>query len=187
MPDICRVLRAVNVPGTRVDDLITLQPVIADNYEAGLTIRQSFLTAQLAYFISQSNQGSRLVADADGIFSVVRQKTRIKGFEATLEAALPAGFRAGGNLAILAGRLDSDKDGRLDADLDAINIGPNRLNLYLGWSDDAVSLRLQSATLFDRGFENAAGLNTADFDGYTLFDLYAGYDAGFGTLSGSIP
>src|SRR3546814_7644000 len=39
----------------------------------------------------------------------------------------------------------------LDADLDAINIGPNRLNLYAGWSGDALSLRLQSATLFEIG------------------------------------
>lgn len=183
VPDVGRVLRAVRVPGTSVDDLLTLSPVIADNYEGGLTVRQDFLTAQLAYFISKSNQGSRLVADADGIFSVVRQKTRIEGLEATLEATLGSGFRAGGNLSILTGRVDSDDDGSLDADLDAINIGPDRLNLYAGWSGDALSLRLQSATLFDRSFKDAAGLNAVDFEGYTLFDLYAGYDTGFGTLS----
>src|SRR3546814_14355656 len=84
---------------------------------------------------------------------------------------------------MLKGEVDSDDDGRLDADLDAINIGPNRLNLYAGWSGDALSLRLQSATLFDRNFEDAAGLNAANFDGYTLFDLYAGYATRFGTLS----
>ncbi|HEY9553339.1 TonB-dependent receptor [Allosphingosinicella sp.] len=183
VPDVGRVLRAVRVPNTSVDDLLTLSPVIADNYEAGLTVRQDFLTAQLAYFISKSDQGSRLVADADGIFSVVRQKTRIEGLEATLEVTLGSGFSAGGNLSMLKGEVDSDDDGRLDADLDAINIGPNRLNLYAGWSGDALSLRLQSATLFDRNFEDAAGLNAANFDGYTLFDLYAGYETGFGTLS----
>ncbi|PWG02055.1 TonB-dependent receptor [Sphingosinicella humi] len=183
VPDVGRVLRAIKVPNTSVDDLLTLSPVIADNYEAGLTVSQGFLTAQLAYFISKSNQGSRLVADAEGIFSVVRQKTRVEGLEATLEAALGSGFRVGGNLSVLKGEVDSDNDGRLDADLDAINIGPNRLNLYAGWSNDALSFRLQSATLFDRNFENAAGLNTANFEGYTLFDLHAGYRTDFGTLS----
>src|SRR3546814_20038023 len=84
---------------------------------------------------------------------------------------------------MLKGEVDSDDDGRLDADLDAINIGPNRLNLYAGWSGDALSLRLQSATLFDRNFEDAAGLNAANFDGYTLFDLYDGYETSFGTFS----
>ena len=183
VPDVGRVLRAVKVPGTNVDDLLTLSPVIADNYEAGLTARRGAFTAQLAYFISQSDQGSRLIADEDGIFSVVRQKTRIEGLEATLEAALGSGFRAGGNLSILSGRVDSDDDGALDADLDAINIGPNRLNLYAGWSNDAVSLRLQSATLFDRDFKDAAGLNAVDFQGYTLFDAYAGYETSLGTVS----
>lgn len=183
VPDVGRVLRAVNVPGTRVDDLLTLSPVIADNYEAGLTARRGPFVAQFAYFVSHSDQGSRLVADADGIFNVVRQKTRIKGFEGSLEAGFGSGFRAGGNLSILTGRVDADNDGALDADLDAINIGPNRLNLYVGYGAAPVSLRLQSATLFDRDFENAAGLNAANFEGYTLLDLYAGYETDAGTFS----
>lgn len=183
VPDVGRVLRAVSVPGTQVEALIGLSPVIADNYEIGLTARRSFMVAQLAAFISQSDQGSVLVPDADGVFNVVRQKTRVSGIEASLEARLTDRLRAGGNLSILRGRVDSDRDGDLDADLDAINIGPNRLNLYLGYAGDGLSLRLQSATLFDRGFEDRDGAETASFDGYSLFDAVAGVETGFGTIS----
>ena len=178
VPDVGRVLRSVSTPGTSVRDLLDLQPVIADNYEAGLTVSLSGVTAQLAYFISESDRGSQLVADGDGVFNVVRRKTRIKGFEASAEAALPAGFSAGGNLSILTGRVDNDEDGSLDSDLDAINIGPNRLNLYVDYSAGQASFRLQSATLFDRDFD--AGV---DFEGYTTVDLVAGYETSIGTVS----
>src|SRR3546814_4038121 len=58
-----------------------------------------------------------------------------------------------------------------------------RCALVTGVQTCALPICLQSATLFDRNFEDAAGLNAANFDGYTLFDLYAGYETGFGTLS----
>lgn len=183
VPDAGRVLRGVSEFGTAVDDLVALQPVVADNYEAGVTVSSGGLTAQLAYYISTSDFGSRLVANADGIFDLQREKTRIEGFEASLEARLGGGFSAGGNLSLLSGRVDTDDDGALDADLDAANIGPDRLNLYLAYRRDALSLRLQSATLFDRDFSDAAGLSSADFDGYTLADLYAGYETPYGTFS----
>lgn len=183
VPDVGRVLRAVAVPNTRVEDLLTLSPVVADNYEIGLTVRRSFLSAQLAAYISQSDQGSVLVPDADGIFNVVRQKTRVKGIEASLEARLAAGLRAGGNLSILNGSVDSNQDGSLDADLSATNIGPSRLNLYVGYDSGPVDVRLQSSTLFDREFENAAGAATERFQGHTLFDLYAGWETRFGRVA----
>lgn len=185
IPDIGRVLRGVSTPGASVDNLIDLEPVIADNYEIGLTATQSWLTGQLAWFVSKSDRGSNLVADPDGVFGVVRRKTRVEGLEASVEAALPAGFRAGGNLSVLTGRADTDQDGRLDSDLEAINIGPDRLNLYLGYVSGPLSLRLQSATLFDRTFrtKSATGFNSVEFNGYTLFDLYAGYETGAGTVS----
>ena len=183
IPDVGRVLRGVSTPGTDVDNLLALSPVIADNYEGGVTLTRGTLTAQLAYYVSSSDEGVRLVADADGILRVSREKTRIEGFEASVEALVAGGLKLGGNLSLLEGRTDTDGNDRLDADLDAVNIGPDRLNLYAEYRTGLASVRLQSATLFDKDFDNAAGALATAFDGYTLVDLTAGYDTGFGQLS----
>lgn len=183
IPDVGRVLRAVSVVDTRVDDLLTLSPIIADNYEIGASLTKDWLTAQVAYYISASDEGSRLVADEDGIFSVSREKTRIEGFEAKIEAQATSSLALGGNLSILNGQVDTDDDGELDADLGAVNVAPNRLNLYVSYADGPISGRLQTSTVFDASFEDAAGEESAAFDGYTTVDLYAGYALEVGTIS----
>jgi iron complex outermembrane receptor protein len=177
VPDVGRVLRGVSTPGTDVDSLFALNPVIADNYEGGLTLRRGPVAAQLAYYISKSDEGVRLVPNADGILSVAREKTRISGFEGTLEAEVADGLRAGGNISLVKGRVDTDDDGRLDSGLDAVNIAPNRLNLYVSYTKGPWSLRAQSATLFDKDLPD-----DVTFDGYTLVDLFAGYETSLGTF-----
>ena len=182
MPDVGRVLRGVNVPGQRVDDFLAISPLVADNIEFGFTVTLDWLRFQASYFQSRSKFGVRLVADADGVLRVNREKTRIRGFEATLEAQVNDNITAGANLSILNGRVDTNDDGVLDADLDGVNIGPDRLNLYLAGEYGNFTGRIQAAILFDRNFDDAAGSLTAEFNGYTVVDLYAGYRFSFGTV-----
>ncbi|MGB7404454.1 MAG: TonB-dependent receptor [Pacificimonas sp.] len=183
VPDVGRVLRGVGEPGTDIDSLFALSPIVAENWEAGATVSRDGLTLQLAYYVSDSDEGSRLVADADGILRVRREKTRIEGYEASVEAEPTDGLRLGGNLSVISGRTDSDGDGRLDADLDAVNVGTDRLNLYAAYVAGPASVRLQSATLFDRDFEDAAEALAAEFEGYTLVDLLGSYDTPVGRIS----
>lgn len=178
MPDVGRVLRGIDQPGVDVESLLDLEPIIADNLEIGTTFERGALRVNASYFWSQSDFGQRLVADANGIFAVAREQTEIEGFEAAVEYTLP-GDRVGlgANYAHVEGRFDSDDDGQLDTDLGGANISPDRLNLFVRFeATDRLSLRAQSAVLFDRNFEGGDPRN--DFEGYELVDLAAAYRLG---------
>lgn len=175
MPDVGRVLRAINTPGLDVDAFLDLQPIVADNTELGLQWRTDLGRARVSYWTSDSDLGARLVPDADGIFSVQREKTELQGWE--IEGSVYAGDRTALTVAYArsAGEFDADGDGRVDADLDGTNISPDRLNL--AWEQDwssAVRSRLQLSHFFDRDFKSG-GASTAEFDGHTILDLIVGW------------
>jgi len=171
MPDVGRVLRGVTQPGTDVDDFLDLEPVVTDNFEIGAELDAQWGSLQLAWFESSTDLGVRLVPNADGIFEVSREKTEITGWEIRATAQPTEWLGVSLAYANLDGEFDTDGDGSVDADLGAVDIGPDRLNLVFDvrpggrWSG-----RLQAFTYRDRTFRNAAGATTAEFDGYTLVD-----------------
>ena len=79
--------------------------------------------------------------------------------------------RLGLSYAHTDGEIDTDNDGAYDADLDGVNIAPDRANLYWEhrWTS-TLDTRLQLNHIFDRDFHNA-GVLSASFDGYQTFDL----------------
>lgn len=174
MPDVGRVLRGVSEPGSDVDSLLNLDPIVTDNIEVGMEYDNDRFGAKLAWFESDSDFGSRLVLNDDGIFDLNREKTETSGYELALSYAFNDRYSLTASYAALEGEFDSDDDGNVDSDLSAINIGPDRLNLTLdirpggNWT-----AQLQSHTYFDKTFRNAAGDETARFDGYTVVDLSA--------------
>jgi iron complex outermembrane receptor protein len=183
MPDVGRVLRAVNVPGQDVDRLVDIRPVVAGNIEAGADYRIGPARLHTAYYRSISQRGSLLDRDAEGIFHVRRQPTTIHGVDAGGEVALAEGWTAGGTYAWIEGRYDSNADGTRDTDLDGLNIAPNRLNLFVqGAVGRRLSGRLQSSTLFDRTFTGLAALPNRNFRGYSTLDLSLGLDTSAGVL-----
>lgn len=175
MPDAGLILRAVNRPGQSVDDLVDLQPVIADNIELGATYRHEGLTLQASYFWSDSDLGTRIQV-IDGVGVLQREKTKIRGLELAASYALPTGLRFGANFAALEGRFDSDRDGVADRDLDGRNISPDRLNVYVESPlIEGLRGRVQMSHLFDRKFEGNDP--KFDFNGYGLVDAMLFYDA----------
>lgn len=177
MPDVGRVLRAVNTPGQDVDTLLSIDPIIADNTEVGVSFERGGFTANASYFWSKSEFGQRLFSNPQGIFEVRREPTEIEGFEMAVEYAVSDELIIGANYASLEGRSDQDGDGRVNEDLNAENISPDRLNLFVSARPTrALNLRAQVSNLFDRTFNDAS--TATDFDGYTLIDLSAGYDFG---------
>lgn len=170
MPDVGRVLRGISTPGTSVDSFLDLEPVVSDNLEWGVRFAGERGRAQLAWFVSESDLGQRLAPDADGIFSVNREKTRIEGLEASGDWQLTQTLTAELRYARLRGEFDSDGDGTLETDLPGINIAPDRLNLALTASlPGATTARITAMRVFDRDF-TGPGSNVASFDGYTLVD-----------------
>lgn len=183
--DVGRILRAIDRPGQRVDDLVDLTPVVSDNREIGIEYDDSRWIGQLAAYWSASDLGSILVYDpAAQVYNVQRQATKIKGLEASAGLRFGDGHKVGVAYARADGQYASRPDGEPDTDLQGINIAPNRLNAYWEqrWADD-LSTRLQASKNYDRGFDNAAGNRIAAFRGYTTVDLYARYALPVGALS----
>ena len=175
MPDAGLILRAVRTPGQSVEELVDLQPVIADNIEIGSSFRRRGLDLSASYFWSNSDLGSRIqVIGGAGV--IQRERTEIKGLELSASYRFAPGTRIGGALAALDGRYDSDGDGEVDRDLDGRNIAPNRLNLFaeaplIG----GLRGRVQVSRLFEREFNG--GQPRFDFSGYTLVDAILSYES----------
>lgn len=176
MPDVGRVLRGISTPNQEIDSFLDLQPVIADNQEIGIEYRAQALQVSLSYFRSDSDLGARLQADADGIFSVLRERTEIDGYELAATYSPSSNTSFGLNYADTDGEFDSDGDQQVDTQLGGRNIAPRRLNLHWeqqwnGW----VSSRLQWNQLFDRDiYTGAAAIN--NFDGYNTLDLQVSFE-----------
>lgn len=175
MPDAGLILRAVRTPGQSVEQLVDLQPVVADNIEVGASYRANGLELTASYFWSASKLGSRIqVIGGAGV--VQREKIRIKGLELAASYRFTNGAKIGGAYAALEGRFDSNGDGRVDKDLDGRNIAPDRLNLFAQAPfGEAFTGRVQVSHLRDRQFDG--GLPQHSFRGYTLVDAIATYDS----------
>lgn len=176
MPDVGRVLRGINTPGLSVSSFLTLQPVISDNVELGVEFSFDNWQLRASAYSSDSALGSRLQADADGIYSVRRENTEIDGIEAEGQYYFGNDNLLGVSYARTNGRFDSDDDGRVDTDLGGVNIAPERLNLY--WHQQwlpALSSRLQANILFSHTLNS-----TEQFNGYTTLDFSSSYDTVYG-------
>jgi len=179
--DVGRILRGINTDGVRVDDFLSLEPVVSNNRELGLEWRRGRLKASASYWWSHSDLGSILIRGADGVFSVARQPISLEGFDLNVDWRSPVeGLWLGGALATVEGKTDPDGDGKLDADLDGANIAPNRLNLYAAYETGPFDARLAMRNYFERSFKGQDPRN--NFGGYTLFDAFLGYRFGANRL-----
>ncbi len=170
--DIGRVLRGISTPGQRVEDLVDLTPVIADNREVGVDYDDGRWSAHVAAYWSDSDLGSLLIFDsASNSYNVQRQATRIRGIEANLAWQATEDTRVGLAHARAQGEYDSNGDDRVDSDLQGINISPDRTTAF--WEQrwtPGFSTRLQASHAADRGFERR-GVEVSRFAGYTTVDL----------------
>ncbi|GGW86591.1 TonB-dependent receptor [Alteromonas halophila] len=175
MPDVGRVLRGISEPGLTVSSFLDLQPVIADNQEVGVEYSADALTFSASYFTSDSDLGARLQADADGIYTVKRERTEIDGLEINASYMLSADTRFSVSYADTDGEFDSNGDNTVDQKLSGRNIAPRRMNVtwQQSWSDMLLT-RLQYSKLFDR--DAPAGNSINDFDGYHTLNATATLD-----------
>ena len=187
MPDVGRVLRGISEPGTVVEDFLDLTPIETDNLEVGTTWGTAISALSLTWFRSESELGSRLVPNADGIYQVMRQPVRTTGWEVTGRIDPSDLLSVTAAYSVLEGRYDADEDGTYEADLGAGDIGPDRLNLGVDlFPTDRFTARVQAFHYFDRSFEDATGTVTADFDGYTTADVSLSGRFGLATVTLSV-
>lgn len=182
MPDVGRVLRAINVPNQNINTFIKIKPIVTENYEIGTELGFDTVNLKVSYYQSQSDYGQRLQLQGT-VFEVTRQKTDVEGVEFNLDWAVSDSTLLKVATAVTKGQYDSDGDGKTDTDLGGANMSPNRLNLI--WEEDwgvDVSSRLQINYLDDRKFKNASGAVSKTFDGYTSVDASVNYNIGPGTL-----
>lgn len=189
VPDVGRITRAVSKPGTDIDDFLDISPIVSNNREIGLEVKRGPLDASVAYFWSSSKLGQLLIANPGGIFDVQRLRTEIQGAEINLGIALPIkGARVSVGYAHLDGRYDSDAvpDGKVDNDLDGVNISPDRLNLAASYDRGPLSLRVQTQFYLSRRFHGPKVDPRNDFGGYNVTDASIRYETGLGALRLSV-
>lgn len=181
VPDVGRITRAIRTPDVDLDRFLDIAPVVADNREVRIEVNRGPIEASATYFWSDSDEGQLLVLVGD-VFEVQRQRIEIQGLELNLSTATPIpGLRLGFGYAHLDGRVDTDGDAIVNADLDGANIGPDRLNLWADYAIGPVSLGLQSRTHFARRFDGGDPRN--DFEGYHLLDGSVSVATGFGRFT----
>lgn len=187
MPDVGRVLRAINIPNQSVESFLDLEPILTESTEFGAEFKTGDVTAQLSYYTSDSDLGERLARDADGIYTAQREKTEIDGIEFSTSWAVTDVDLLGLRYAQATGRYDSNKDGKVDSDLGGTNISPDRANLSWdrSWTG-RIDTRIQMNYLFDRDVENASGAVINSFNGYTTWDFNATLEALDGAFSFSV-
>ena len=157
MPDVGRVLRAINTPGRDVDTYLDVAPVVSDNLELGVEFAHGPVNGSLAWFSSASDKGALLVLNAGGTFDVQRQRTEIEGVEATLRWKAKDWLTLGPAYSHLKGRTDGNGDGRVDQDLDGANISPDRLTLTADATYGDFNFRLQGQVLRGPQLPGSAG------------------------------
>lgn len=189
MPDVGRVLRAVNTPGQDVDTLVSVEPVVTGNLEAGADLRVRGAHVHASYYRSRSDRGSLLERTADSqVFSVRREKTDIDGVDVSATVPIARHWSLGGTYAWLRGRFDSDRDGRVDTDLDGLNVSPGRINLFLeGRAASWLTARAQVSNLRKRTIDGLAPpARGRVFGGYTLADMALTVPLRVGTIRLSV-
>lgn len=179
IPDVGRALRGISTPGQSVNNIENLSPIVTDNIETGVRFENGRLAAELSYYESSSDFGSRLT-EVDDVFYMQRQETEIKGFEASVDYQFTE--QHAGRLAYsrMQGRYDSNDDGNLDAKLSGLDVSPDRLTA--SWSanwTDSLSTFVQANYAFDKTFDES----DREFDGYLLMDAAMGYQLPVGQVN----
>lgn len=178
MPDVGRVLRAINTPGQNVDEMRTLAPILTESIEFGGRFKRGNWDVEASLYQSDSDYGTRVVRE-NGAFMLAREKNRVQGMDASLGYRFSKSQRARLAYAHSKGRYDSDANGSLDARLDGANIAPNRL--IASWSSDWND-KLSSFFQVQHAFSKSFGDPDKEFKGYTLVDASMRYKLPKGTL-----
>lgn len=179
IPDVGRALRGISTPGQSVNSIDNLRPIVTDNVETGVRFENGRLAAELSYYESSSEFGSRLT-EIDDVFFLSREETEIKGLEASVDYQFTEQHSGRVAYSRMEGRFDSNEDGSLDSQLSGLDVSPDRLvaSWSANWTDE-LSTFVQANYAFDETFDE----EDREFDGYLLMDAALGYKLPVGQVS----
>ncbi|MEM1256006.1 MAG: TonB-dependent receptor, partial [Cyanobacteria bacterium P01_H01_bin.21] len=162
---------------------VELEPQQIDNFELGVRAEFGQVQASLSGFYNESDLGSNLQVNEDGLTELVRAPQRNYGVEATLDWQPSTVWRLGGYFSWNEGESDVDDDGDFLA-LSSLQVQPYKVGLYVendtapGWTNRLQFLGVGSR---DRAFDD--DVDSFDVDGYITLDLLSSIQVGDGTLT----
>ncbi|ENU7738103.1 TonB-dependent receptor [Salmonella enterica] len=179
VPDVGRVLRTIKQPDMRVDNFLSLQPIITKNSELGFRIQKQPFDFEMSYYRSTSKLGSRVERSGD-VFVARRERTEIDGIETSLGYAVNDDHKLSLSYSHMRGRYDSDKNGSLDKKLGGLNVAPDRIiaSWSANWNPELSSF-IQANWALSQDFDDPR----MDFSGYALVDAAVGYKLPRGQLN----
>ena len=198
-PDVGRIARSINLSGVDIDSYLAIEPIVSNNREIGVEVKRGPVDASVTYFWSSSDKGQLLVPGLGRNFDVQRQRIEIQGIEVNLRSETPIeGLKLGIGYAHIDGRYDNNADGKVDTDLDGVNISPDRVNLSATYNRGPVSAIVQTQFYLSRRFQGLARaaddanplhplkLGENDFGGYHITDASIRYQTDFGGVRLSV-
>ncbi len=198
-PDVGRITRSINLTGIDIDSYLAIEPIVSNNREIGVEVKRGPFDGSATYFWSSSDKGQLLVPGTGRNFDVQRQRIEIEGIEVNLRSQTPiSGLKLGIGYAHIDGRYDNNADGKVDTDLDGVNISPDRVNLSATYNRGPVSAIVQTQFYLSRRFQGLARaaddanplhplkLGENDFGGYHITDASIRYQTDFGGVRLSV-
>lgn len=150
-----------------------------DNYELGVRGRLGMVSASVAGFFSESENGTTFDED----LNIVTQPERIWGVEASADVTPAEAWAFGGTFTWQQGEVDLDDDGDFEEDLPSTRIAPVKVTSYVEYSPfDWWTARLQGLYSGERT-PDSTQFGGRPVDDYVLFDALTSVSTGYGTLS----
>lgn len=179
LPDIQRFLR--DVSSTYDIQNLNAQAIKVDSYELGWRGNWHPVQAQVTVYNNTSDV-TQFFDATDRVLRLISQKERVRGIESSLTWYMTDNWSVGGTYAYSKG--ETQQDGKW-IDLPATRIAPAKTTLFVGYTLDNYSLRLQGMQLAD--YDAAVkDTNGREIDGYALADLIGSVQLPTGRLEGSI-
>lgn len=178
LADIGRVLRGAPAGFSLGSKQLDAQ--LVDHYEAGVRAHWSRLQASASVFYNESDLGTSFDAQLD----VIRAPERIRGFEASVDAAVLPALSLGGTFTWSEGESYNEAADEWKA-LNGFRIQPLKLTAYGehrtegGWTN---RLQLLHSGSRDRAFEDGLTYGHLPVESYTVVDFLSGINVGPGRL-----
>ena len=179
LPDIQRFLR--DVSSTYDIQSLNAQAIKVDSYELGWRGNWDRWQADVTAYENTSDVTQFYDAN-DRVLRLINQKERVRGIENSLTYRVTDRWSVGGTYARAKG--ETEQNGKW-TDLPATRISPAKTTLFVGYTEDGYTLRLQGMRL--ASYDAAAKDNNGrEINGYTLVDLLGSMQLPVGRLEGGV-
>ena len=179
LPDIQRFLRDVN--SSFNIQTLDAQAIKVDSYELGWRGDWDQWQADVTVYENTSDVTQFYDAN-ERVLRLIDQKERVRGIENSLTYRATDRWSVGGTYAWAKG--ETQQNGKW-IDLPATRISPAKTTLFVGYTEDDYTLRLQGMQLasYDAALKDDNG---RDINGYTLVDLLGSVELPVGRLEGGV-